>query len=120
IVAFRRLPKRVLFETELADMTRLASVRDMRGVLDAAEQILAYNPDNTHAMEYACGVFLRWSQVARVNEDAALFDRARLFVAAHLQTVCAVAVRDGEERTACKLLSQMPLYMPYRIYLARL
>lgn len=120
IMATRQLPKRVLFESELADLTKLVAIRDMRGVLDAAEQILACNPNNTHAMEYACGVFLRWSQVARVNEDAALFDRARLFVASHLKTVCAIAVRDGEERAACKLLSQMPLYMPYRIYLANL
>jgi membrane associated rhomboid family serine protease len=120
IVAVRKLPKRVLYETELADMTRMAGARDMRGVLDGAERILHCNPDNVHAMEYACGVFLRWSQVARVNEDAAVFDRARQFVAEHLQTVCAVAARDGEERNACKLLSQVPLYMPYRIYLGRL
>ncbi len=120
ITRLRPLPLPFIFEDELADMRALEASRDPAAALAKASEMVLYNPDNVHALEVGCALFLRWASVAPPNENAALFDRGRAFLMTHMQTVCAVNARKNELLYACRLLSQMPMYMQYSTYLARL
>ncbi len=120
VVLVRRLPQPFIYETEMKDMMDLEQSRDMAHILQRATDMVRVNPDNVHAMEVAVANFLRWAKVSEAERNAPLFHRGRQFLIEHLQTVCAVNAKKGEMRYACKILSQIPLYMPYRIYLGNL
>lgn len=120
ITSLRPLPLPFIYEDELADMKALESQRDPAAALHKASDMIRYNPDNVHALEVGASLFLRWAGGAPPNDNAALFDQGRRFLIDHMPTVCAVNVRKNELRYACRLLSQMPMYMPYPVYLERL
>jgi membrane associated rhomboid family serine protease len=123
IARLRPVPKPFLFEGEAEDLADLQKMTDLGKILDRAGTLIKRNPENVHALEFACGAFLRWSQattVAREQGAAALHDRGRAFLADHLATICAINARSGELRYACKLLSLVPLAMPYKVCLGRL
>ncbi len=120
VVLIRRLPSPFIYESELKDMMELERSRDMAHILQRATDMVRVNPDNVHAMEVAVANFLRWAKLSEAERNAPLFHSGRQFLIDHLQTVCAVNAKKGEMRYACKILSQIPLYMPYRIYLANL
>lgn len=115
-----RLSRPLLFKGEDEDIRALERCLDMDEVLDRASTMVQVNPENVHAMEYACGAFIRWSQVGDYIIKKNTLDYGRSFLMNHLSTVCAINARRGEMRYACKILSQIPLYMPYRFYLHRL
>ena len=120
IVLARRLPMPLLYEGELKDMRDLERDRDLGHILRTASCMVAVNPDNVHAMEVAAGAFLRWVQTLPSAGNGVLYEQGKSFLAENLQKICAIDARRGELRYACKLLTQMPLYMPYRSYLGRL
>lgn len=115
-----RLSRPLMFRGEDDDVRALEGCSDMDEILDRASAMLQVNPENVHAMEYACGTFIRWSQVGDYIKQKHTLDCGRSFVMEHLSSVCAINTRRGEMRYACKILSQIPLYMPYRFYLHRL
>lgn len=120
VTLVRRLPSPFIYESEMGDMMQLEKSRDMAHILQRATDMVRVNPDNVHAMEVAVTNFLRWAKVGEAERNAPLFHSGRQFLIEHLQTVCAINAKKGEMRYACKILSQIPLYMPYRIYLANL
>lgn len=120
IVRMWRLPKAFIYEPEVKDMQALEASRDMGEILSRARTILNYNPDNVHAMEFGCYAYLCWAPTVRPADVSGVFESGRGFVSKHLQSVCAINTRGVQERYACKLLDLMPLYMPFRIYLANL
>jgi membrane associated rhomboid family serine protease len=117
---FSKLSQPLLFKGEDEDIRSLEACKDMDGILVKATDMVQINPENVHAMEYACGSFIRWSQVGDYIKQKNTLDSGRAFLMDHLSTVCAINTRRGEMRYACKILSQIPLYMPYRFYLHRL
>jgi len=117
---FSKLSQPLLFRGEDDDIRSLESCKDMDEILVKATEMVQINPENVHAMEYACGSFIRWSQVGDYIKQKHTLDNGRAFLMGHLSTVCAINTRRGEMRYACKILSQIPLYMPYRFYLHRL
>ena len=117
---FSKLSQPLLFKGEDDDIRALEACKDMDGILVKATDMVQINPENVHAMEYACGSFIRWSQVGDYIKQKNTLDSGRAFLMDHLSTVCAINTRRGEMRYACKILSQIPLYMPYRFYLHRL
>lgn len=120
VVLVRRLPRPFIYEAEMGDMMELEKSRDMAHILQRATDMIKVNPDNVHAMEVGVGTFLRWAKVGEAERNAPLFHTGRQFLIDHLQMICAVNANKGEMRYACKILSQIPLYMPYRIYLGNL
>lgn len=117
---FSRLSRPLMFRGEDDDVRALEGCSDMDEILDRATAMVQVNPENVHAMEFACGTFIRWSQVSDYIKQKHTLDVGRSFVMEHLSSVCAINTRRGEMRYACKILSQIPLYMPYRFYLHRL
>jgi len=117
---FSKLNQPLLFQGEDDDIRSLESCKDMDEILVRAKDMVEVNPENVHAMEYACGSFIRWSQVGDYIKQKNTLDSGRVFLMSHLSTVCAINTRRGEMRYACKILSQIPLYMPYKFYLHRL
>lgn len=120
ITRVKPLPLPFIYEDELRDMQALEQARDPALALTIATGMIRYNPDNVHALEVGCAQFLRWAAAVQPNENAALLDRGRHFLITHLQTVCAVNARKNDLFYACRLLSQLPLYMNYPVYLGNL
>lgn len=120
VTTLRPLPPSLLYEDERRDMAALEGSKGVEAVLGRARGILRYNPDNFDAMTKGCSAFLQHLAGLSGFPAQSLATSGRRFLIAHLPTICAVKARRDALVEACALLSLLPMYMPFRIYLGRL
>ena len=120
IVKMWRLPRALIYEQEIPDLKSLAGSGDMDDVLSRSRRLLSVNPDNTYAMKICCMAYLKWLTSTRRQGHETTFDNGKLFLLAHLQSFCAIQVRQGDLQSSVEMLRQVPIFMPFRLYLGKL
>lgn len=118
--AIKPLPAAMLYEGERQDVLAMERSLTIDEVFTRAGAILHYNPENVHAMTTASSAFLRHLAAQKSTPPPRLVEHGRRFLIAYLPTLCAVKTRRGALAEVCSLLSLIPAYMPFKLYLSRL